>query len=68
MQEKFKGEEVYKRLYNKPQVKVEKEKEVKKVSASVNTEKFNTLYEEAKIREKRNKEKETICFSCEEKN
>ena len=60
VQEKFKGEEVYKRLYNKPQVKVEKEKEVKKVSASVNTEKFNTLYEEAKIREKRNKEKETI--------
>ena len=67
-QEKYKGEEVFKRLYNQQQKK-NIEKEVKKaeknfrnnnINNNVNEEYLNNLYQDAKNREKKNKEKEDL--------
>ena len=63
VQEKFKGEEVYQRLYTKPQTLPKQEKEIKKNPSTindVNKEKKQNIYNEAKIREQKIKEKETI--------
>ena len=64
-QEKYKGEEVFKRLYNKPQKKIFEVKKNEKThknnnNSNVNEEYLNNLYQDAKLREKKNKEKETL--------
>ena len=64
-QEKYKGEEVFKRLYNKPQKKIFEVKKNEKThknnnNSNVNEEYLNNLYQDAKLREKKNKEKESL--------
>ena len=65
-QEKYKGEEVFKRLYNQtPKKNIEKEvkkqeKNSKNNQSNVNEEYLNNLYQDAKNREKKNKEKEDL--------
>ena len=64
-QEKYKGEEVFKRLYNQPQkknfeVKKNEKSHKNNNNSNVNEEYLNNLYQDAKLREKKNKEKETL--------
>ena len=62
--EKYKGQEVFQRLYNQPQKKnIEKEvkkneKNYKTINNNINEEYLNNLYQDGKLREKKNKEKE----------
>ncbi|MCQ2819322.1 MAG: hypothetical protein MJ252_18825 [archaeon] len=59
-EEKNKGEGVYQRLYKEPIKEVKVPQKEKKINTNVNTEKFNTLYNEAKIRDKKKLEKENL--------
>ena len=69
-QEKYKGEEVFSRLYNQNTRKtIEKdnlkknekiEKNIKTMNNNINEEYLNNLYQDYKLREKKNKEKEDL--------
>ena len=62
--EKYKDQKVFQRIYNQPQKKnIEKEvkkneKNYKKINNNINEEYLNNLYQDGKLREKKNKEKE----------
>ena len=65
-QEKYKGEEVFSRLYNQNIKKIEKEnlnkneKNRNSINNNINEEYLNNLYQDYKLREKKNKEKEDL--------
>ena len=69
-QEKYKGEEVFSRLYNQNTKKTidkdnikkneKNEKNIKTVNNNLNEEYLNNLYQDYKLREKKNKEKEDL--------
>ena len=65
-QEKYKGEEVFSRLYNQNIKKIEKENSNKNeknrnsINNNINEEYLNNLYQDYKLREKKNKEKEDL--------
>ena len=62
--EKYKDQKVFQRIYNQPQKKnIEKEvkkneKNYKTINNNINEEYLNNLYQDGKLREKKNKEKE----------
>ena len=61
--EKYKDQKVFQRIYNQTQKKnIEKEvkkneKNYKKINNNINEEYLNNLYQDGKLREKKNKEK-----------